>query len=82
MITEKEKMLAGMPYDCGDSELINRWHLAKQLQRAYNNTPSDNAEELSSLLDELVGSRGKMSGFQLHSSLTMVRTYTLEEMWK
>lgn len=33
MKTEKEKMLAGEPYDCGDTELINRWHKAKQLQK-------------------------------------------------
>ncbi|WP_419485136.1 maltose acetyltransferase domain-containing protein, partial [Barnesiella intestinihominis] len=26
MKTEKEKMLAGESYDCGDTELINRWH--------------------------------------------------------
>lgn len=59
MLTEKEKMLSGEPYDCGDIALITRWHLAKQLQREYNNTPSDNAERLSSLLDELIGSRGE-----------------------
>ena len=59
MRTEKEKMLAGEPYDCGDKELITRWHRAKQLQREYNSTPSDNAERLSALLDELIGSRGE-----------------------
>ena len=26
MKTEKEKMLAGEPYDCGDTELINRYN--------------------------------------------------------
>jgi len=36
MKTEKEKMLAGEPYDCGDTELINRWHKAKQLQKEYS----------------------------------------------
>ena len=41
MKTEKEKMLAGESYDCGDTELINRWHKAKQLQKEYNDTPSD-----------------------------------------
>lgn len=51
MRTEKEKMLSGEPYDCGDTELIT----AKKLQREYNNTPSDNAERLSALLDELIG---------------------------
>lgn len=35
-MTEKEKMLAGEIYDCGDTELITRWHLAKHLQQQYN----------------------------------------------
>ena len=39
MKTEKEKMLAGEPYDCGDMELINRWHKAKQLQKEANGVP-------------------------------------------
>ena len=47
MKTEKEKMLAGEPYDCGDMELINRWHKAKQLQKEYNDTSSDDIEKLS-----------------------------------
>ncbi|MBP3517003.1 MAG: sugar O-acetyltransferase [Parabacteroides sp.] len=59
MRTEKEKMLAGELYDCRDTELINRWHLAKQLQKEYNNTPSDDTEKLSVLLDKLIGSRGE-----------------------
>lgn len=59
MKTEKEKMLSGEPYDCGDPELIGRWHKAKQLQREYNNTPSDDRERLSALLDDLLGSRGE-----------------------
>lgn len=28
-MTEREKMLAGLLYDCGDAELLQRWHLAK-----------------------------------------------------
>lgn len=52
-------MLAGEPYDCGDMELINRWHKAKQLQKEYNDTSSDDIEKLSSLLDDLIGSRGE-----------------------
>lgn len=59
MKTEKEKMLAGEVYDCGAPELQKRWHIAKQLQQAYNSTPSTDTERLSSLLDELLGSRGK-----------------------
>lgn len=58
MRTEKEKMLAGEPYDCGDTTLINRWHKAKQLQKEYNNTPSYDIKKLSVLLDDLIGSRG------------------------
>ena len=34
-MTEKEKMLAGESYDCGDKELITRWHLAKKLAKQY-----------------------------------------------
>lgn len=52
-------MLTGEPYDCADKELITRWHKAKQLQKAYANTPSDNAQKLSEILDELLGSRGE-----------------------
>ena len=32
MKTEKEKMLSGERYDVTDTELITRWHKAKQLQ--------------------------------------------------
>lgn len=59
MRTEKEKMLAGEFYNCGDNELITRWHKAKQLQQAYNCTDSTDNERLSSILDELIGSRGE-----------------------
>lgn len=58
MKTEKEKMLAGEIYDCGDAELLQRWHYAKELQRRYNNTDSRNREELTAILDELLGSHG------------------------
>lgn len=56
--TEREKMLAGELYDCGDPELITRWHEAKRLQHSYNNTPSTESKTLSALLDQLLGSRG------------------------
>ena len=35
-MTEKEKMLAGEIYDCGDKELLDRWHEAKRIQKEYN----------------------------------------------
>ena len=33
IMTEREKMLAGELYDCGDAELLTRWHKAKDLVR-------------------------------------------------
>ncbi len=35
-MTEREKMLAGELYDCGDEQLLKRWHYAKKLQLQYN----------------------------------------------
>ena len=37
-MTEREKMLAGELYDCGDEELLTQWHKAKDLARDYNHT--------------------------------------------
>lgn len=34
-MTEREKMLAGQLYDCGDKELLAQWHRAKDLIRIY-----------------------------------------------
>ena len=34
-MTEREKMLAGQLYDCGDPELLAQWHKAKDLIRDY-----------------------------------------------
>lgn len=58
MKTEKEKMLAGELYNCGDHELITRWHKAKRLQQEYSQTDSTERQKLNTLLDELLGSRG------------------------
>ena len=44
-MTEREKMLAGELYDCGDPELLAQWHLAKNLIREYNGLLSENLEE-------------------------------------
>ena len=43
-MTEREKMLAGQLYDCGDAELLNQWHKAKDLIRDYNGTDSADTE--------------------------------------
>lgn len=56
--TEKEKMLAGEPYDCGDAELVAMWHKGKRLTHLYNNTPIEDRGEQARILDELLGSRG------------------------
>ncbi len=59
MHTEREKMLAGELYDCGDAQLLERWHLAKRLQQRYNATDSRDSAALDAILDELLGSRGE-----------------------
>ena len=50
-MTEREKMLAGQLYDCGDSELLNRWHEAKNLVRDYNRTDSEDFVEKDRILE-------------------------------
>ena len=57
-MTEKEKMLAGQLYDCGDPELLAQWHKAKDLIRDYNLTDSSNAQEKDRILTELLGGKG------------------------
>lgn len=61
-MTEKEKMLAGELYDCGDPELLALWHKAKDLARDYNRTNSADAGTKERILNEMLGSRGKNSG--------------------
>lgn len=58
-MTEREKMLAGQLYDCGNPELLNRWHLAKNLMRDYNLTDSDDMTRKEEILNQLLGGRGK-----------------------
>lgn len=59
MRTEKDKMLAGEFYDCGDKELITRWHIAKRLQVEYNQADTTDRKNLERILDDLLGSRGR-----------------------
>jgi len=59
MMTEREKMLAGQLYDCGDEELLSQWHRAKDLVRDYNQLDSMNTAEKDRILNELLGGRGK-----------------------
>lgn len=58
-MTEKEKMLAGQLYDCGDAELLSQWHKAKDLTRDYNQTDSASVQEKERILNELLGGKGK-----------------------
>ena len=54
-MTEREKMLAGELYDCGDKELLERWHLAKNLVKEYNNIQSEDLENKNKILKKLLG---------------------------
>lgn len=58
-MTEREKMLAGLLYDCGDPELLDQWHKAKDLVRDYNRTDSRDLAEKDRILSALLGGRGK-----------------------
>lgn len=58
-MTEREKMLAGQLYDCGDPALLAQWHKAKDLIRAYNSLASADAAGKEQILDRLLGGRGK-----------------------
>lgn len=58
-MTEREKMLAGELYDCGDPELLDRWHLAKDLVREYNRTDSADLAGKARILAQLLGGAGK-----------------------
>ena len=76
-MTEREKMLAGQLYDCGDEELLTQWHKAKDLARDYNQTDSANAQEKERILNELLGGKGKTSGLPHHSMSTTVIIFIL-----
>lgn len=58
-MTEKEKMLAGLPYDCGDAELLALWHRAKDLAKRYNQLPSADLKAKEKLLREMLGHFGE-----------------------
>ncbi|WP_024615337.1 sugar O-acetyltransferase [Clostridium sp. Ade.TY] len=58
-MTEREKMLSGQLYDCGDEELITQWHKAKNLIREYNNFLSEDKDKKDSILNNLLGGRGE-----------------------
>lgn len=59
IMTEREKMLAGELYDCGDKELLTQWHKGKDLAREYNNCKSSDLQTKNKILTELLGGRGE-----------------------
>lgn len=58
-MTEREKMLAGQLFDCGDPELLALWHRAQDLTRDYNLTDSLDADKKHRILTQLLGSMGE-----------------------
>lgn len=58
-MTEREKMLAGQLYDCGDAGLLAQWHKAKDLIRDYNQTDSVDMQKKDRILGELLGGKGQ-----------------------
>ena len=57
--TEREKMLAGEPYDPWDAELVAGRNRARQLCRALNATTETAEQERRNLLRELFGAGGE-----------------------
>ncbi|MEG1972948.1 MAG: sugar O-acetyltransferase [Oscillospiraceae bacterium] len=57
-MTQRDRMLSGQLYDCGDAELLAQWHKAKNLTRAYNNAVSEDILEKEGILNDLLGGRG------------------------
>ena len=52
-MTEREKMLAGQPYDSRDPELLRLYHRCRKLLQAFNGLDSENLPERTRLLREL-----------------------------
>jgi maltose O-acetyltransferase len=58
MADERERMLAGAPYDPEDPDLVADRRRARRLARAYNRTGPDETARRRSLLADLFGSVG------------------------
>ena len=57
-MTEKEKMLAGLPYNGGDAELMRLWTAGKNLMREYNACDYADIPKQRRILAELLGGIG------------------------
>ncbi|SFA69034.1 sugar O-acetyltransferase [Clostridium frigidicarnis] len=58
-MTEKEKMVKGLPYNPGDDELVADRLNARRLMRLYNNTLETELDKRRDILKELLGSTEK-----------------------
>ncbi|ARN71086.1 maltose acetyltransferase [Nonlabens tegetincola] len=56
-MTEKEKMLAGLPYNSRDTELLERYFKARELLSEINTLNPRLIEEKAELLNELLGNK-------------------------
>ena len=54
-MTEKEKMLSGLPYDTTDSELRKMSNTTKDLMRVYNGIPAENSDLRQEIIEKLLG---------------------------
>lgn len=66
-MTEKEKMLAGMPYDPSDEELTKLRVRAHKLSKDYNDTYEDEEEKRKEILDILLPERANGAFLQVGS---------------
>ncbi len=57
-MTEREKMLAGLPYRAGDAELAAMRAHAQRLMKRYNATTLDDGDLRREILSDLLGSLG------------------------
>lgn len=58
-MTEKEKMLAGLPYSTRDPELLQMYHRARALFQEYNLLASTENAKRSALLSSLLEEKGE-----------------------
>jgi maltose O-acetyltransferase len=56
---EKERMLAGEPYDSFDPLLVRERERARDLVRRFGDAPAADANTRQEILDELLGSMGE-----------------------
>ena len=76
-MTEKEKMLAGELYDCGDPELLELWHLGKDLARKYNLLDSHDAQGKKKFSNNYLVVWAIIFGLLHHSMLIMDVIFSL-----